>query len=387
MNREKITIFLNSLTSGGAEKVVSVVVNRLVRDGHSVELICIERDDFYKVPVEVERVYLSNLKKEDSGLKKLLYLPLLAFKLKKHIKRNNIKLIQSHIYRANFTNIISKLFGSKHKVEVVEVISITFFKKGGLSNKINLFLIKKLYRYADLILFKAQRMKTEFLKNIYYRGENIVINNPYDIERITLLCDEKIDDFIFDEAKKYIVNIGRLEEQKNQITLIESLTKMDKNVELIIMGDGSKREELEEYAKRNALSKRVHLLGNRDNPFKYIKKSDVFVLASREEGFPNVLIEAMICGVPVISTDCISGPREILAPKSDIEFQLKDSIEFAENGILYPVDDMNGLVEALDTLFHDSGMRDRYVKKALEKSKEFSVDKIVEKYKGVLCVE
>jgi N-acetylgalactosamine-N,N'-diacetylbacillosaminyl-diphospho-undecaprenol 4-alpha-N-acetylgalactosaminyltransferase len=128
-------------------------------------------------------------------------------------------------------------------------------------------------------------------------------------------------------------------------------------------------------------------LGNRDNPFKYIKKSDVFVLASREEGFPNVLIEAMIFGVPVISTDCISGPREILAPKSDIEFQLKDSIEFAENGILYPVDDMNGLVEALDTLFHDSGMRDRYVKKALEKSKEFSVDKIVEKYKGVLCVE
>ena len=387
MNREKITIFLNSLTSGGAEKVASVIINQLIKEGHSVELICIERDDFYEVPIEVERVYLSNLTKEDSGIKKLLYLPILALRLKKHIKKNGIKLVQSHIYRANFTNILSKLFGAKHKVEVVEVISITFFKKGGLSNKINLFLIKSLYKYADLIVFKAKRMKREFLKVIDYHGESIVINNPYDIEKISLLSNEKVDDFAFDDTKRYIVNVGRLEEQKNQISLVESLTYIDSNIELIIMGSGSKREELEKFAKTKGVSSRVHLLGNKNNPFKYIKKSDVFVLSSRQEGFPNVLIEAMICGVPVVSTDCISGPREILSPKSDIDFQLKDNIEFAENGILYPVDSVDYLVEALKNIFDNSDMRDKYIENGLKKSAEFSVKRIVDKYKGVLCVE
>jgi N-acetylgalactosamine-N,N'-diacetylbacillosaminyl-diphospho-undecaprenol 4-alpha-N-acetylgalactosaminyltransferase len=387
MNREKITILLNSLTSGGAEKVASVIIHKLVKDGYKVELISIERDNFYEVPSEVKRVYLSNLTKKDSSIKKLLYLPILSLRLKKYIKENNIKLVQSHIYRANFTNLLSKLFGSKHKVEVVEVISITFFKREGLSNKINLFLIKRLYRYADLIVFKAKRMKIEFFKEIDYHIDNIVINNPYNIDKISLLSNNKIDDFIFDDKKRYVVNVGRLEWQKNQISLIESLTYIDKNIELIIIGDGSKREKLEQFAKSIGVWNRVYLLGNRNNPFKYIKKSDIFILTSREEGFPNVLIEAMLCGVPVISTDCISGPREILSPQSNIEFQLKDGIEFAENGILYPVDSTSNLVKALNTLLNDNKLRDRYIKQALRKSKEFSVDKIVEKYKGVLCVE
>jgi hypothetical protein len=115
------------LTSGGAERVLSVIITELIRQNIAVTLLCIEKDNVYTLPKEVNIIYLSKLTKHDSNIKKFLYLPYLALKLKKHIKENNTPLIQSHIYRANFSNLLAKVFGAKHKVEVVEVISINHF--------------------------------------------------------------------------------------------------------------------------------------------------------------------------------------------------------------------------------------------------------------------
>jgi len=130
----------------------------------------------------------------------------------------------------------------------------------------------------------------------------------------------------------------------------------------------------------------VHLLGKKENPFKYIKHANLFVLASEGEGFPNVLVEAMICSTPVISTDCISGPREILAPNTDINFQLKSNIELADNGILYPVDNEESLKEAIEIMLNDKEKQKKYISNGLEKSQEYALKKIIEKYKEVLCV-
>ena len=153
---KKVTLFINSLTSGGAERVLSVIVTELIAQNIEVNLLCIEKDNAYVLPKEVNVTYLSNLTKHDSSLKKLLYLPYLAVKLKKYIKKNQVTLVQSHIYRANFTNILAKLFGSKHQVQVVEVTSINNLKDGSFSKKINFELIKLLYKHADLVIFKAQ---------------------------------------------------------------------------------------------------------------------------------------------------------------------------------------------------------------------------------------
>lgn len=383
----KVTFLANSLTAGGAEKVLSVMITELVKQQIEVELICLEKEQFYTLPKEVKIIYFSDLNNRDSSIKKFLYLPLFAWKLKQYIKRNRIDTVQSHIYRANFVNIVTKLLGSHHKTQVVEVISINFFKKEGFSKKLNFFLIKRLYPYADLIIFKAKRMKSEFLKTIDYRGEMKVINNPYDMNTIRQLAHEKVDEFIFDDTKRYIINIGRLEAQKNQKSLIESITLLDNNVELIILGDGSQGSALEQLIKKSGVEGRVHLLGNQKNPYNFIQKSDIFVLSSYEEGFPNVLVEAMVCGTPVISTDCISGPREILAPKTDIEYQLKENIELAENGILYPINSQKDLVLAINKLLENKALYEHYVQQALKKSKEFSLKTIMNQYKEVLCVE
>ena len=384
--KQHVTLFINSLTSGGAERVLSVIITELIRQQITVTLLCIEKDNVYALPKEVNIIYLSKLTKHDSNIKKFLYLPYLALKLKRHIRENNTPLIQSHIYRANFTNLLAKFFGAKHKVEVVEVISINHFKNQSLSAKINLKLIKILYKYADLVIFKAQRMKEEFLKEVPNINNYTVINNPYDIEKIEHLAHEKIDDFTFNPDKKYIINVGRLSSQKKQISLIETLAQLDDTIELIIIGEGEEQQNLEDAIDKYTLKNRVHLLGRKDNPFKYIAQSDVFVLASNGEGFPNVIVEAMITATPIISTDCISGPREILAPTTDINFQLKKEIEIAENGILYPIGDNTALQKAINTIFTNKELEENYKKRGPLKAKEYSLEKIITQYKESLCV-
>ncbi|HIP26085.1 MAG TPA: glycosyltransferase [Flavobacteriaceae bacterium] len=382
---KKVTLFINSLTSGGAERVLSVIVTELIAQDIQVNLLCIEKDNAYLLPKEVNITYLSNLTRHDSSLKKLLYLPYLALKLKKYIKKNKIPLIQSHIYRANFTNILAKLFAAKHQVQVVEVTSINNLKDGSFSKKINFLLIKLLYKHADLVIFKAQRMKEEFLKNIPIK-KYTVINNPYDIQKISSLAKEQVEDFEFHKNKKYIISVGRLSSEKRFITLMKVLKTLDDNIELILIGEGEEMQTLKDYTHANKLEKRVHLLGKKANPFKYIKHSNLFVLASEGEGFPNVIVEAMICKTPVISTDCISGPREILAPNTDINFQLQTGIELAHNGILYPVDNEESLKLAIETMLNDKVQQEKYIANAFEKSQEYALKKIIEKYKEVLCV-
>jgi N-acetylgalactosamine-N,N'-diacetylbacillosaminyl-diphospho-undecaprenol 4-alpha-N-acetylgalactosaminyltransferase len=384
--KKKVTLFINSLTSGGAERVLSVVIEELINQEIDVELFCIEQDVVYPLPKEVKVTYLSTLHKDDSGIKKLLYLPYLALKLKKYIKEREITLIQSHIYRANFINLLAKAFGAKHKVEVVEVTSISNLKDGGFATKMNFFLIQLLYRYADLIIFKAQKMREEFLKSINYSGETLVINNPYNIEKIRLLSEQNVDDFEFQESKKYMITVGRLAVEKRQVKLIEGLIGLDDNIELIIIGEGDEKASLQQVIDEYGLSSRVHLLGKKENPFRYVAKSDLFLLSSSGEGFPNVLVEAMICGVPVISTDCISGPREILAPDTDIGKSIGSDIELAEYGILYPIDNNKLLVKAITQLLYNRELHESYREKGARRAEDYALLKIIKEYKGALCV-
>ncbi|CAA6820946.1 MAG: Unknown protein [uncultured Sulfurovum sp.] len=383
---KKVTLFINSLTSGGAERVLSIIATELVAQNMEVHLLCIEKDSAYSLPKELKITYLSTLTKHDSSLKKLVYLPYLAYKLKKYIKKNQTTLIQSHIYRANFTNILAKIFGAKHQVQVVEVTSINNLKEGTFSKKINYALIKLLYKHADMVIFKAQRMQEEFLKNIPKIKNHTVINNPYDIHKISTLAQEPVEDFKFSKEKQYLVSVGRLSSEKRFITLINVLKNLDEKIELLLIGEGEEAENLKRFTHENKLEQRVHFLGRKENPFNYIKQADIFVLASQGEGFPNVIIEAMICATPVISTDCISGPREILAPNTDINFQLRSNIELARNGILYPVDDEKSLSSAIKIMLSDSPKRKEYIANGLAQSQKYALKKIIEQYKEVLCV-
>ena len=162
------------------------------------------------------------------------------------------------------------------------------------------------------------------------------------------------DDGLFEINKKYILYVGRFASFKRPDYIIQSLKQLDTNIELILLGDGPNKDKLELLVSDLELKSRVHFLGRVSNPYKYMKKADIFVLSSKDgEGFPNVLAEAMVCKTAVISTDCISGPREILSPKSDINMTLANKVEIAEFGILTPVGDINNYKTSMNILYNE----------------------------------
>ena len=383
----KIYFMTNSLSAGGAEKVITVLLNKLNESGTDVELIALEHNDFYHLSEDIKRTYLSDFTGKEGGVKKLFAIPLFAWRLKQYIKKEKITLVQSHIYRSNYINILAKLFGSLHHVQIVNAGTMSKYKNEGFLGKINLLLIKYLYPKSDLIILKSQGMQLDMQELFNFQCENIIINNPYDIEKIEYMKKETIDDFDFRTDKKYLISVGRFETFKRQDIIIRSMKNLihKQDIELILIGDGIKKDKLVQLSKELGVENKVHFLGRVNNPYKYIARSDIYILSSDNgEGFPNVLLESMICKTPVISSDCLSGPREILAPNTDIDFQLKNSIEKAKYGLLFPVGDVDSLSEAIKQLLDNEKLKDSYSEKAYQRAHDFSVEKIVEQYKKVL---
>ncbi len=148
------------------------------------------------------------------------------------------------------------------------------------------------------------------------------------------------------------------------------MEKNKKNVYLIILGEGILRKELEILASKLNINKCVDFVGFKFNPYAWIAKADIFVLSSDFEGLPNVVIEAMACGTPVISTDCASGPNELITN--------------GKNGILVPTVDENALAEAMGTLLRNENLRKKFSKRARKRAEDFRIEKIIPQYEELL---
>ena len=195
------------------------------------------------------------------------------------------------------------------------------------------------------------------------------------------------------------MNVGRLTKQKGQCHLIKAFKKVKetiKDMKLIILGRGELEDYLKQLVEELNLEKDVYFLGFQKNPFKFISKSKIYLFPSLYEGFPNALVEAMACEIPVISSDCRSGPREILAPETNIDVETK-IIEYAKYGILIPVCDDNYykardpltnkemiLAKSIVKLYSSKELLENYTVKAKERVKNFNKDKIILEYENIL---
>jgi len=384
---EGIVFLINSLAKGGAERAMITMTQKLLDQENRVRLISLNSNDRYHIPEGLEMIYLSKMDDSEPGYKRLLAIPYYAWKLRSYSRREGITLIQSHLFRANYVNILSQMLGAKHRVQVANRSIASRFVNGGLNGKINLWLMRYLYPKAELVISISKKMADDLQQLFGFTNPQKVIYNPYDIKRIKELSNHEVIEFAFDPNKYYLISVGRLIPLKRYEDSFEVLRELPDNIELIILGDGLDRERLTALRSKLGLDNRVHLLGEVLNPYKFIKRADLFISTSSVEGFPNVLIESMLCKTAIISTDCISGPREILAPKTDINFQLKEGIEEAEYGILFPVGDCKALKEAINLLYHDAHRCELYVRCANKRAYDFSVDSIVEEYKEVMSIK
>jgi N-acetylgalactosamine-N,N'-diacetylbacillosaminyl-diphospho-undecaprenol 4-alpha-N-acetylgalactosaminyltransferase len=148
----------------------------------------------------------------------------------------------------------------------------------------------------------------------------------------------------------------------------------------LLLGIGYQEEKLKKLAEKLGIQDRVSFEGFQKDVNSYLSHSDCFVFSSDYEGFGNVIIEALNAGLPVISTDCPSGPREILSPGSDPGKYITNSIEFAPYGILTPVGKEEYLAEAMIKIMNDGLLRQQYKERAVLRSRDFDLQQTVKKY-------
>ncbi|HEY1685034.1 MAG TPA: glycosyltransferase [Tepidisphaeraceae bacterium] len=225
------------------------------------------------------------------------------------------------------------------------------------------------WRFSRQMVVAPARGVAEDLQENFGANDVRVIWHGVDAEEIARRASEQVDDL---PRESYLIAVGRLARQKDYPTLLRAYAlarSQGLDWPLVIVGDGPDDKELRAMTERMRLSQAVRFLGHRDNPFPYMQAAQCLVLSSAWEGFGLVLIEAMSLGVPIISTDCPSGPAEIL-----------DAGKF---GMLTPVGDSERLAEAMLRMSKPE-TREHYSELAKERSKAFAIAKMAEAYRTLL---
>lgn len=362
----KITFVIPTLCGGGAERAVILLAEGLMSRGHEVTVVTLsgEEEDAYSVPRGAARIALNM--PADSPTK-LHAVPNNARRLRA-LRRACLSaqsdVVISSTQQMNVVAILA-LARTGRPVIVVEQTDPTMHNCGRLWDKLRY----ATYPRASAVVSVSRGVDRYF--GWLSPSQRVVIHNslaPVDDERDAPVLSAEIDD-----GRKRVVAMGRLTEAKAFDLLLHAFERVagkHDGWQLLILGEGELRSELENLKERLGLTNRVFLPGRFDNPFPVLKKSDLFVLSSRFEGFPNVLIEAMACGVPVISTDCPSGPNEIISN--------------GENGILVPSGDVAALATAMDRLMSDESERKRLAAEGMEARRRFSLETITDRWQELI---
>lgn len=329
----RIAIFLPSLNGGGAERVMVSLSNAFAKRGYSVDLIlAVTKGPYLSYVSKDIRIVELKVRRTVTAL-----LPLWCY-----LRRERPGVLLSAMTHANLIAILAKILaGVPMRLIISErtTISLEVKKAKDFVTRFFHFLVPVLYRRADGIVAVSQASAADLIRFSNLPASAVdYIYNPFDIQHIQKLASEPLlHPWFIPEQPPVILAIGRLTEQKNFSSLINAFTRLRqrRKVRLLILGEGELRDSLESLVSKYGLTAEdVQMPGFVDNPFAYMARCGVFVLSSRWEGLPGVLIEAMACGAPVVSTDCLSGPREIL--------------EGGCWGELVRVDDDDALAKAID---------------------------------------
>ena len=388
---KKIMILSRSLSFGGAERVATNLATYLSKTYEVILVVIDGSNNTYGTTVETIDLGLSI---KNKGSRVDWYRQLIS-KVNKIKKERNITHTISFLSEPDLANALT----GKHSKTIVSVRNKQSALVKGNIKKIR---DKILFSKVDDIVALSQMVKHDLVKNYNVDESKVkVIYNTCDKEAIKRkvaesdLTEDEIT--VFESSDKVVVTAGRLSKQKGQWHLIRAFSKVVEELhdaKLVILGEGEKEEYFKTLIKELNLQKNVFLLGYKANPYVYLEKADLFAFSSLFEGLGNILLEAMACGVPIISTDCDSGPRELLHPNSNIEDTGKaQEVIYGEYGILVPVCDGNEYSanekltqeevmysQALIKLLTDKSLLSRYKEKSKERGDDFFVHKIVQQW-------
>lgn len=391
---KKIALLIPSLNYGGAERVVSLL-SKIFNEKFNVYIIIYNKKNiFYKFKGNIIELNFNDRFRNHpliNKVYKILSIPIIIQRLKNIKKNNKFDYVISFLNHFNILNLITR---DKEKV-IISVRNYIKSKHSGVEGLIYKYLIKKHYKKANYIVAASKLIAHELNLDFSIEKKKIkVIYNPYDIKKIIQLSEKKIKNIYYENfiTKKTLITIGSYTDKKNHYSLlkiIKKLKEIDSSFKLIIIGEGIKRKSYEKYIKKNKLENFVLLTGFLENPFSLLKRSSLFLLSSFHEGFPNVLIEAMICKKAIVSTDCFSGPSEILMPTKDWRRSTKEPL-MNKYGYLTPAILKNNLesftpqemhfFKSILNVFEKKDLKPYFEKNVSERADEFSLNSISKKW-------
>jgi glycosyltransferase involved in cell wall biosynthesis len=365
--RKRALFLINSLTGGGAERVMCTLLR------HSEP----ERAEF--------DITLAVLDQEPAGNTPPDWVNVRQFDCRFSLARSVMAVRKLHaelqpdvslsfLNRANWANAL----GSRAPFVISARAHTSHHLANGLRGAVSRTMVRSLFPRAARIIAVSDGVGQDLVEKFDVPAEKIIsIPNPVDVENIQAKTREaspvQID-------QPFIMSAGRLVAVKNFTMLIRAFAAAGGEGKLVIAGEGEERGALEALARDLGVGDRVILPGYIANPYPLMAAADVFILSSDSEGYPNALIEGMAAGRPVISTNCDSGPSQILAdaPRHAIQ-----GVTYAEHGVLVPVDNLDAMAEAIRAL-RDPTKREAYGKKAIARASAFSASAIKDRYWNVL---
>ncbi|WP_201833362.1 glycosyltransferase [Microvirga zambiensis] len=367
----RILFVINSLEGGGAERMMCIVAGGLAEsEKHwKITLATLDRTrDSYALTGRVTRIRLNaggSLLRSVISLRRLL-------------RTERPDVIVSFLTRSNCAAIAcSRLVGVPCVVS--ERVHTTSHLSSDRGRRLKKAMIRRLYPYADRIIAVSHGIKDDLVDHYGVGDAQVVtIHNPVDMEGIrrAALATPAVD-----LPDDFIVAVGRLVPNKNFPMLLRAYAAANIPSSLVILGDGPERSRLDALASELGMSGKVRLLGFTENPHAIAARAKFYVSPSNAEGFPNAMIEAMCIGLPVVSTDCESGPSEIL--QGGTETRKVTELTRAKFGILVPPDDESAMSAALQAM-SEPGNRQHFAAVARKRAGDFSHDRSLMEYRAVI---
>ena len=388
--RRRLMVVVGTMGVGGVERCTAVLLDRLDHALISAELVTVfDREIFYPLPSRMKVTILEEqlclslpadrpLIPDDlqTYARELAWLEMSALKLASIIRNRRSSVILAQDYWISIIALLAKRYVPP---TVKVIVTVHCFLSGILpfekSGRLLAFLIKTLFKNADGVIAVSEGISLDLMKNFQVPFEKShTIYNPLNFEQMQKQAYEPITEHTwFHEDVPFVLFVGRLSQVKGLDYLLRALSTIREvmRVRCVLVGDGAEMAGLKHMADRLGIGEDVLFLGKQENPFKFMRKAALFVLPSLFEGLPNVLIEALFCGCPVIAADCQGGGvREIL--------------QGGDCGLLVPPEDEKALSAAILRLLTDKALRLKFSGLGMQRARDFDSAYSVREYENII---